>query len=378
MARLFFCRKRFVPIEGEDKDQKGILFLLLVSLLFFVSVKVIPFAGVKRLKSQMLNASNIMVKAINTLKQCRSDEEIPIDKENDPNQTGLIGIRYSRLTTSLGHLEAKRTTTNPEFAALVVYLLEKAGVRTGETVAVGASSSFPSLIVAVLSAAKAKRLKLLLIVSLGASQWGANRLDFHWLRMHECLEKGGVFGVEPIAMSLGGDRDKGEEMEEEVRSQLRSEVEKKGFFFIDEPDLAKNVSLRMILYDEKADGDPIKAFINIGGSWSNIGTDAAVLRLEPGLTKSGHIPLPEDGGVIHMMAAKNIPVIHLLNIRGLVGRYGLPWDPVPLTQPGEGRVYMRARETHPLFMILAGGYLFFVIVFITWRGAKKKLSRIPV
>jgi hypothetical protein len=41
------------------------------------------------------------------------------------------------------------------------------------------------------------------------------------------------------------------------------------------------------------------------------------------------------------MAAERIPVIHLLNVKGLCERYGLPWDPRPLPAPGEGPVYGR-------------------------------------
>ncbi len=372
MVYLFFNPKRLIPKEGEGRNQSGIIILMLVSILCFISVKIIPFWGVERMNKEMVNASRIMMEAITKLRECQYVAKISIDRQFDPNQTGLIGIKFSPLTTSLGQLEAKRTTTNPNFAALVVFLLREAGVSRGETIAVGASSSFPSLIVAVLSGAKALGLKPLLISSLGASQWGANRPDFHWLLMHDCLEEAGVFEVKPIAMSLGGDHDRGEEMKVVIRSLLRSEVEKRGIMFIDEPDLSRNVDLRMALYDEQAGKDEIKAFINIGGSWSNIGTDVSVLELKPGLAKSNRIHLPEKGGVIHEMAARNIPVIHLLNIRGLISRYGLPWDPIPLPQPGEGRIYLRAREKHPLFFMVSLGYLLFVSFFIVWRGTRKR------
>lgn len=35
------------------------------------------------------------------------------------------------------------------------------------------------------------------------------------------------------------------------------------------------------------------------------------------------------------MASEGVPIIHLLNIKGLAARYNLPWDPQPLPQPGE-------------------------------------------
>ena len=372
MAFLFFNPKRLVPKESEGQNQSGIIILMLVSILCLLAVKIIPFWGVEGMNEEMLDASRIVEEATVALRECQYMDRISIDRKIDPNHTGLIGIKLSPLTTSLGQLEAKRTTTNPNFAALVVFLLREVGLKSGETIAVGASSSFPGLIVAVLSGAKAMGVRPLLVSSLGASQWGANRSDFHWLRMQDCLEKSGIFEVKPIAMSLGGDQDRGEEMKAELRSLLRSEVKERGILFIDEPNLSKNVDLRMTLYDERAGSDPIKAFINIGGSWSNIGTDASVLRLKPGLIKRGRILLPENGGVIHNMAARYIPVIHLLNIRGLISRYGLPWDPIPLPQPGQGWIYLRVREKHPLFIMISVGYLLFVSFFMAWKGTRKR------
>ena len=53
---------------------------------------------------------------------------IRIDEAIDPNHTGLVGPEYTELFTTLGQLEAKRTTTNPDLAALMVYLLRRGGV----------------------------------------------------------------------------------------------------------------------------------------------------------------------------------------------------------------------------------------------------------
>lgn len=38
-------------------------------------------------------------------------------------------------------------------------------------------------------------------------------------------------------------------------------------------------------------------------------------------------------------AARGVPVINMLNVRQLAADNGLPYDPVPLTHPGEGGVY---------------------------------------
>ena len=73
------------------------------------------------------------------------DAGIPLEAGLDPNRTCLIGPQLSPLFTSLGQLEAKRTTLNPDVAGLMVYLLQVAGVSAGDTVALGASGSFPGL-----------------------------------------------------------------------------------------------------------------------------------------------------------------------------------------------------------------------------------------
>ena len=45
---------------------------------------------------------------------------------------------------------------------------------------------------------------------------------------------------------------------------------------------------------------------------------------------------------MHDFAARNVPVLHLLNIKRLALDWGLPFDPVPLPTIGESkRVYGR-------------------------------------
>ena len=46
----------------------------------------------------------------------------------DTHKTGMIGDEYTPITTSLGSEEAKRTTANPDMAALLVQMLTEAGV----------------------------------------------------------------------------------------------------------------------------------------------------------------------------------------------------------------------------------------------------------
>jgi poly-gamma-glutamate system protein len=301
-----------------------------------------------------------MSDALDALKECREAKGLGIDTDTDLNRTGIIGIRFSPITTTLGNLGAKRTSANPNFAGLLVFLLRKSGVDARDTVALSASGSFPALILAVLCAAEAMEVRPLFLVSLGASQWGANHPDFHWLHMQTCLRRKGIFSFRPMAVSMGGNRDLGEDMDEEGRALLSRDMSLSGFPIIVEGDLKKNVGSKVQLYLKEASGEKIKVFINIGGSWSNLGTDPGILGLEPGLAKRSRLPPEEKRGLIYAMAARNIPVIHLLYVRGLAQRYGLPWDPVPLPGPGQGELYDRLGEKQVSFLWISVIYLILI------------------
>jgi len=368
MKSLIFKQKRNIPKLDPGKNQRTILILCVLSFLFFILARYIPLKKGETVKGEMLKAAEIMQEALKAINICREKKGIVLDKRNDINQTGLIGVEFSSITTSLGSLEAKRTTTNPNFAALIIFLLKQAGIERGDTIAVGASSSFPALIVAALSASKAMGLKPLMICSLGASNWGANLPDFHWLDMQNCLQKCGIFNTPLIAVSLGGEKDTGMDMTPEGRSFLLKEVEKSGIFFLHEPDLMDNVQERIHIYEKEGGKKKIKAFINIGGSWSNMGTSPEILKLKPGLNIIRSVPPSEKRGVIHEMTLREIPVIHLLYINGLVRHYQLPWDPASLPQPGEGKIYLLAGERQQSFFILAGVYFILIILVFIFRN----------
>jgi poly-gamma-glutamate system protein len=335
-------------------------------LLFVLAVSFWPAAD-DTLRREMVGAARLMTKAEAVLRDCRSGIGIPADPAADPNGTGLIGLETSPVTTSLGNPAAKRTTANPDFAALLVSLLNEAGVRRGDAVAVGASGSFPALILATLSAAEVMGVEPLVICSLGASEWGANIPNFDWLDMADCLRRAGLPGGRPIALAIGGQDDVGRDLSPAGRGLLRARIAGSGLRFIEAPGLREDVAERLAIYAGAAAGRPVKAFINIGGSSANIGTNAEVLKFGPGLLR-GPLVLPPDGrGVLQEMAARGVPVIHLLNIRGLCERYALPWDPRPLPEAGRAAVYRRAAGRGRAVTWLAAVYVLFVAAVLASR-----------
>jgi len=280
-------------------------------------------------------AAGIMAEAIAAVRSCRETAGPAIERSSDPNRTGLIGVEDSPVTTSSGQIEAKRTTTNPYFAAALVSLLREAGAGPGDTVAVAASSSFPGLILATLAASKALGVRPLLIVSLGASNWGANDPRWTWLEIADCLGRSGVLEARPLAVSVGGEGDEGRDMPGEGRALLEAKIGASGIPLIAESDLASGVAARLRLFEAAADEARLKAFVNVGGSWVNMGVDSDILKLQPGVNRTISLPPPDRRGLIQEMSGRGIPVVHLLYVKGLAEKFGLPWDPVPLPVPGE-------------------------------------------
>ena len=359
-----------------------IVYLAALASVVYIAVTGLGPAVKPALQGTMIEASRIMAAGESVIFDCRLRKEGTYDVRADPNRTGLIGLQGSPITTSLGNLEAKRTTTNPNLAGLLVSLLDEAGVKRGNTFAVGASGSFPAMILATLSAAKALGARPLVIASLGASEWGANDPLFNWLDMEDCLLQAGLVAARPVALAIGGEEDVGQNMSPEGRELAGRRIRESGLPFFEETDLRTNVAVRLRFYREAAGARPLKAFVNIGGSWANIGTNAEVLKLRPGLLRDVFVPPPGESGVLQAMASQGIPVIHLLNVRGLCERYGLPWDPKPLPGPGQGSFYRRAAGSGGPQALLSLAYIAALVflVILTAKGLDfgGDWSKIPV
>jgi poly-gamma-glutamate system protein len=351
----------------RDKNFKKVIisWLALISLVFYgFYFSLEKYYSKKRpIDPLEIKAAESMAQVEKTIFRCQQEKGLhPEENVFDPNHTGLIGLENTPLTTTLGNLEAKRTTTNPDLAGLMVYLFRQAGVKKNEVVAVGASSSFPALILAVYCAAKAMEVELLVINSLGASQWGANNPEFTWLEIEECLCRSGFIPPRLLGFSWGGEDDSGDDFPEDLKMKMREKAAALGAIFLEGKNLEQKVSERLRLYYQAAGEKKIKAFINIGGGFVNLGTDSSVLELRPGLTRVKKIPPVSRRGVIQEMARREIPVIHLLNIRGLVEHYGLPWDPQPLPWPGKaihGKLNLLEKRT---LLIFFATYIFVCVL----------------
>jgi poly-gamma-glutamate system protein len=320
------------------------------------------------LATQTQQASERMQAAARVIAAERTVRGLPIDPATDPNRTGLIGPEHTPITTTLGHLGAKRTSTNPNMAGLVVQLLGRAGATPGGCAAVALSGSFPALNIAVLAALDAMRLRPVAVSTVGASTYGATDPDFTWPDMETVLVERRVLAHRSAAVAPGGvDRDS-PLFGDEGWGQVRAAMERSGLEILEEngdSGLAADVEHRMRLYDGGCNGLP-DVFVNVGGGLTALGRCRAAERLPPGLLPSG-IRGGEDCGVLFRMAESGVPVIHLLNVLGLAREHRLPVDPVPLPGVQPGRV---GSESSTMRVIAAAGLLI-VLSFGWWAGRRR-------
>lgn len=295
----------------------------------------------------------------------RADElGIKLDPKNDPNGTGLIGEQFTEITTDRGLLDAKLTVTNPNFAAAIVEMLERAKLQAGDVVAMGLTGSMPGLNIAALAACEALDLKPLVITSIGASMWGADRPELTWLDMEKVLNDAGIIRTSSIAASLGGGADEGRGLSPHGRELLREAIRRNGVELIEEKDLEGSIEKRMEIFEGHADS-PIKAYINVGGGLASLGGTQNGRLVPPGLSRHLGIRNYPVRGVLNRMAEKGLPVINLLEVSKIAERYELPATPVPLPAPGQGPLFLR--DHYPVIPVAGCMLLLACVVFVFIR-----------
>jgi len=282
--------------------------------------------------SQMQDAADRMTRAEAAIAARRVALGIAIDPNLDPYRTGLIGAESSILTTTIGDIVAKRTTTTIAFAALVVRYFYELGLKPGDRIAVGASGSFPGMLLAVLSACAETGVEPVIITSIGASEYGANIEGLSNAEMVAACRDAGIWPFMPAAISPGSDADQGIsslyrlEPSDELARYAHDIAARLQVPFIKGNNLEESIALHLRTYQQAG---PIKAFVNIGGADVNFGGDTDSLKLKPGLILPSAGRQSKLGGLVGYYLSRGIPVIHLLNIKGLALQSGIPIDSNP-------------------------------------------------
>lgn len=303
--------------------------------------------------SEKIAAAKIAQRAFKALQDERIARKLPIDKGTDPAQSGLIGDQITPVTTNPGLLASKQTTLNPNFAAVIVEYLKRAGVSAGDVVAVGYSGSFPGVNVNVLAALQALKTRPIIISSAASSQWGANLPEFLWLDMEKTIADQGIISFRSVAASLGGIEDRARGMAKKGRTILEEKIASTGIQFLQPQDYAESIELRMGVYREHAGDLPIKAYINVGGGTTSVGTKLGKRAYKPGLNRTLPHGADTTDSIMSRFIQDGVPVIHLVKIPQLAQQFGLPLQPATTPAVGEGHVYVREQRN----LWLAAGVL---------------------
>lgn len=343
--------------------------LSVLSLMAFIAVENSKIDAKQDWHKEKLAAARLSQEAAMSIKNHRLQEGVFIDDVNDPNETALIGQKYSLTTTDRGFIDAKLSSTNPNIAAIIVQYLKDADVHKGDYVAVAFTGSFPALNISTIAALETLELKPLIISSVGASNYGANDPYFSWLDMETVLYNGGIFKSKSIAGSIGGGFDIGRGLSPEGRDLICKAIERNNIPLINEDNLVKNIEKRMELYEAHSKGMPIKAYINIGGGIASLGHTINGQLIPSGLTKNLLMQNYPMRGVIIQMGQKGVPIIQLMNIKTILNAYDLPSSPIPLPQPGEGGIFIEKK--YDLIVVSIATLILMVIIIFVFVSEQK-------
>ena len=295
----------------------------------------------------------------------------------DVSCTGLIGLSMTEITTDSGDLYSKRSSVNPNMAAIFVGWLSELDLKKGDVVALQETGSYPALDIAMLSAIKTLELKPLIIFSAGASQFGANRANFTWPDIYKNLVEKGLFDYEILGATLGGSRDNGYGMTPAAVLKLNASIKRNGYKTINIPyrhATTTSIETRLDMYKKAADDQKIKAYINVGGNMASIGLkQPKVITVEDNNGKKKNVEneilkLPSfPTGVVKELPAgyksvrsvavdflkEGVPVVNIRDISSsIVKKYGLTYNPATVSSPGQGAAFSQKNYNTVLAIIL--------------------------
>ena len=366
-----YKKKAFIPVIQKTSTLVFLSLLALVCLFISLQNRSIEISP---LYDSKIKAAHLMKQCLQSLKKSRLENSIFIDIENDPNETGLVGVPYSLITTDEGDLDAKLTTLDPNFSAVIVDLLFTAGLEKNDTIAVMLTGSMPGANIALLSACQVMGIHPIIISSIGASQWGANQVDFTWLDMEDILIKNKLINSRSVASSIGGRNDMGRLLSPLGRDLIMENIKNYDLPLIREDRLADNIKKRTDIYNEYHPIDKYDGVVNIGGGVASLGTSFNYRLIPPGIVnRSDIVDIDNSSGIegaFSYFLKKNITGLHILNIKSIIEDYNLPFAPIPHPKIGDGVLYAKERYNLTIvfscFLILTGS-----VAFIGYKSKKQ-------
>jgi poly-gamma-glutamate system protein len=359
-----YKKQPFIPAIQKTSTLVGLSVLSIFCFLISFNTKTID---VSPSYEDKVEAAKLMTDAMSILKNTRMEKGVFIDIENDPNETGLVGSPYSLITTDEGDLDAKLTTLDPNFSAAIVDLMVQINLHENDTVAILMTGSMPGANMAVLTACKVLGIVPICITSIGASQWGANQVDFTWLDMESVLYQNNFISKQSIAASIGGRNDMGRLLSLAGRNLIMENIAYHNLPLIRTDKLAKNIKERMEIFSSILPIQNYKAIINVGGGVASLGTSFNLKLLPPGVINRTDITdIGRPGGiegVFSKFVKSKVPGLHILNIKSLIEQFNMPFAPIPIPEIGTGSLYAEERYNlivAAICLLILGGSVFAV------------------
>ncbi|WP_425397171.1 poly-gamma-glutamate system protein [Aeoliella sp.] len=327
----------------------------LIALLSAIGMLMVEQFRVERQQDyhqEKLEAAKMAERAFKVIYDARMAEE-EIVPEFDPLETGLIGVVRSNITSVHGVLPSKQTSVNPNFAAVLVDMLRRAGVKEGDKVGVGLSGSFPALNICTLVAIETLGAEPVSISSGAASQWGANLPELMWIDMEKLLYDQGILEHKSIACSIGGEEDRGENLSDDGLVEIQTGIARCELQTLASESFEEAVDQRMKLMRDVAGPQGLKCYVNVGGGAVSAGTSVGKKMFDEGLNMRPPLRMPPElDGVMPRLSRQGIPVINIINIVDLAERFGLPVAPQAdqreLVEVGKGAVFRAPDYNKPL------------------------------
>ena len=380
----------------KRKEENKYFLLLYYILAIFITLAVVitlntSSISIHRDYKIQINASNRSLHAMEVLKE--KEEEVSKnydygdfyetyeDKkyyDNNNLKTGMIGAEYTAITTTIGNLDSKITSLDPNFAAVYIKMFSELSLDKGDEVVINISGSFPMLDISCIMAAEEYGLKPYLMASVGASSFGATNPAFTIFDMLQYLYQQELIFTKINVVSLGGSNDIGENFGEfndyNDRNLIIDRINKSGIAFLYEKDFDTNIEKRLQLIKETHKN--VKLFINIGGNSVGIGINENAFYKSNGIiyaNKYKNINSSKSGeGLIGKFLKSGVNAIQMLNLKNIASNYGLEYGFNKLPEVGQGDPYYEKSYnlTYPIIAVVV------VVTFLLYYKKKKHFKEI--
>jgi poly-gamma-glutamate system protein len=318
--------------------------LAVISLAFFSTITRTMHIVRSRSYDVKLTSARLSKQAFAVIREYQQQRGVPLDSVNDPNGTGLIGLQFSQLAYGRSDLSDALTTTNPNFSAVLVEMLGQAGVRRGDTIAVSWDGTYPALNVQLLAVAKTMGLVPVIVTAQSAGMWGANYPGLSWLDIERLLADAGLWDFRSRIATIGGETDDGRGLSPEGRLVLAAAAESAGVPVMSPTSVEGGVDRRLAVYGG------FRALVSIGRAVVDAGDPLAKV---PSRVIADRVRRNPYRGLIGAVRQKGIPVLHIGNPSQVALAYHLPVAPVPMPEPGRGRLFFERRYSVVLAAVFA-------------------------